>query len=80
MISLLIARPTRCESDIKRLPPKRIVRKRLTRNMQTVEDFNRDEEAYVFKLIAWFFVLLILPAILTLFYLALNPDAFASMV
>ncbi len=79
MISLLIAQPAKRESNIKcpPPPPKRIFRELVPRSTQTFDDFNRDEESYVFKLIASFFVFLILPAILTLLYLALNPEAFA---
>ena len=76
MIPALIAQPITRESDIKRPPPKRIVRELAPRTPQTVDDPLSDEETYIFKLLAWFFVLLILPAILTLLYIAVNPDAF----
>ena len=76
MIPALIVRPITRESDIKRPPRKRIIRKLAPQTPQAVDDSLRDEETYIFKLLAWFFVLLILPAILTLLYIAVNPDAF----
>lgn len=76
MISLLIIQPTTSELDIKRPPPNQIDRELATRSVQTVDDFNSAEETYMIRLIAWYFVILILPAILTLFYITLNPDAF----
>lgn len=38
------------------------------------------EEVFMFKLIACFFVLLVLPAVLAMLYVALNPDAFMMSI
>nr|WP_143548253.1 hypothetical protein [Rhodopirellula sp. SM50] len=82
MIPALIAQPITSESETQHPPPKRIARKRTLQNTRTLrtakilDDSIGEEEACILKLIAWFVVLLILPAILTLLYVSLNPDAF----
>lgn len=76
MIPLLVAQPITEEGKIERPPPERIVRERASRLSQTFEDSLSEDEKYVCKLLAWIFMLLVLPAILTLVFIALNPDAF----
>lgn len=71
----LIIRPTTCDSDVKALPRKRVNREHVPRNSPNVDHLNRVEDRYILKLLLWYFVLTILPAILTLLYLVLNPDA-----
>ncbi|TWU19404.1 hypothetical protein [Allorhodopirellula heiligendammensis] len=39
-----------------------------------------DEEKYVFQLIGWFLMLILLPAVLTILYMFVNPDAFTTDV
>lgn len=76
MIPFLMLQRSALESKTKRPLPKPIVGELVSRSSHTVDDLNRAEEIYVFQLIAWFFVLFILPAILTLLYIALNPEVF----
>ncbi len=78
MHSLLIAQPIPRKSDIKRLPPTPIVRELVPRSAQTSVVSDSAEEMYNIKLIACFFGLIILPAILMLLYIALNPQAFTT--
>ena len=61
MIPLLNVHPTACEPNIKRPAPKRIARDLASRNTLTADEMQLDEVS-IFKLITWFFVLLILPA------------------
>ena len=82
MFTTLIAQPITRESEIKRPPPKRLYREhtRLTtetqRTKQILHNAISDEERYLIKLIVWFFVVFVLPAMLTLLYIIANPDAF----
>lgn len=80
MIPQLIPLPVARDTKIRRLPLERSVAEHPLSLTHALKDASAAEEAYFFKLIAWFFVLLVLPAIAALLYIALHPDAFMMSI
>lgn len=82
MLTALIANPVTREPRIKRPPPQRIVREHTLRPPESLQsrkmlnDSINEEEAYLIKMLTMMFVVLVLPALLTLLYIIVTPDAF----
>jgi hypothetical protein len=76
MLPLLIALPAGRESESKRPLSTRNNPELTQKEAREVNGDQEDEERCILTLVSWYFVLLILPAILAIIYLILNPDAF----
>ncbi|WP_283433784.1 hypothetical protein [Neorhodopirellula lusitana] len=82
MFTNLIASPSTHESATKRPSSTPVVRGRSLRDAEKqrsakkLAESTREEGAYIFNLVACMFALLVLPAVLALLFLLVNPDAF----
>ncbi|QEG41837.1 hypothetical protein UC8_38650 [Roseimaritima ulvae] len=76
MIPLLIPQPVNQRTESTRPLSQPSFRVQGLRLLQPRHDSRRDEKRYLSRLVAWVFALLVVPAILTMLYIALNPDAF----
>lgn len=84
MVASSISSSTLHESELKRASSARMGREQTLQDRQkrrtrkAISESIRKEEAYVFKIVTWMLILLVLPAVLTIVYLAMNPETFMN--
>jgi hypothetical protein len=85
MFTALITQPITRESETAHPPFSRGGSQRAIRNTDAlqvapiIDSSVEDEISHVCQLVAWFLVLLVLPAIMALFYIIMYPDTFMTI-